>query len=170
MRVTILFFITCAIVSGGCSTFRSTPRLIVSNASGYAVSNVIVESDGFTHYTAPSIDSHSAAPAEPFKRGRVRTATIRWTNQGGDVVARTVQLEPPAPETFRGKIYIQIETNSNAKVFFMEGPDRDKGVLPWTSRESWEGSPYIPVSQMPANNCINALSAIFEETVGIGLR
>ena len=144
MRLTILVFITCTIVSAGCSTLRRTPRLIVSNASGYAVSNVTVQSDGFTHYTAPLIESHSVAPAEPFSRGRVRTATIQWTGQGGDLVARTVQLEPPSPETFRGRIYIQIETNSNAKVFFLEDPDTERGVLPWTSRESWEGSPYIP--------------------------
>ncbi|MBT3297212.1 MAG: hypothetical protein HN919_12030 [Verrucomicrobia bacterium] len=144
MRFRRLLVITCAAVAGGCFTARRAPLLIVANASGHVVSHVSVETDGATLYTAPSIDSHSAAHKQRFRPSAARTSSIRWTRQGGETVERTVQLEPPSPKTFRGKIYIQIETNATAKVFFLEDTNIDKGVLPWTARESWEGSPSIP--------------------------
>ena len=144
MRLMILLIIACAIVTGGCTTAGRRSCLIVANASDHQVSNVIVESDGFTHYTAASVDPHSEAHSERFKRKIVRTATIRWTPQGGDMVAHAVQLNPPSPETFRGRIYIQIQGNSDVRVFFLEGSNTEEGVLPWPERQPWEGSPSIP--------------------------
>ncbi len=144
MRLKIMLMITCATIAGGCFTARRTPFLIVTNASGYTVSNVRVESDETTLYTAPSIDSHSASRKQRFNPSSARTSRIRWTCQDGEIVTRTVHLDPPSPKTFRGKIYIQIETNSNAKVFFLENTNTEKGVLPWTTIETWEGSPSIP--------------------------
>jgi hypothetical protein len=144
MRLRILLIITCATMAGGCFTARRSPYLIVANASEHTVSNVSVESGETTLYAVPSIDSHAAAHKQRFTPSSARTSRIRWTRQGGEIVTRTVQLDPPSSQTFRGRIFIQIEANSHAKVFFLEDTDTEKGVLPWTARESWEGSPSIP--------------------------
>jgi len=144
MRLKILLAITCTAIGGGCITAGHTPFLIVANACSYTVTNVTVESEEAVLYAASSIDPHSAARKTRIEPNSPKTVRMRWTRQGGDMVTRTVQLDPPSPQTFRGRIYIQIETNSEVRVFFLENTEPDEGVLPWTPREPWEGSPSIP--------------------------
>jgi hypothetical protein len=144
MRSRILIAAMCAIIAGGCITASRSRFLIVANASGSPVSDVSVESGGAALYTAHSIDSDAAAPGRRFEPGTSQASSIRWTGQDGQVVTRAVQLAPPSPGTFRGRIYIQIETNARVRVFFVEDSRAGGGELPWTEREPWEGAPFVP--------------------------
>jgi len=133
------------LLAGGCATGAARYRIVVSNAASTAVSNVVVQADNTVLCRAGTLGARAEVRGEKIGAPTAGSAVVRWTPAGGEPLSKTLDLTPADPESFRGRIYLQIEEDPpDVRVFFLDRADGGRSDLPWNERQTWEAAPSIP--------------------------
>lgn len=128
--------------AASCRSSRSTNGITVANLSPTALHNVLITAHDQVLVSIPYLASQETATTQRHSGPLPQSVHVSWQQQ--ETHSQTVQIQPAAPNDFQGRIYYQIKSPDDIRVFLLPATSAQNHSMPWGKPESWEGSISLP--------------------------
>ena len=143
MRASVCLAVLGLTLCLGCVLTGGRCTMTVGNESESLVKSVTVDVDGIVRYAVSSIAVEEEGEYRRWDGPLPKAVTVAWQDETGKSFSVPVRSDQTVPNDFTGRLFFQIEKNGDVKAFLIQ--DTAEGtVLPWSKRETWEGSVSIP--------------------------